>query len=390
MRQLIPVPSAVGTAAGLGLTALLASAAPAQSRPDPVEELLRLHHQQRVAHVLGDAALLTMPHAPGFTSVNRGTIERPSREESRAMFQSYFSAVRFLEWEDVRPPVIRVSPSGDWAETVVSKRVRLIPADTVRAKSQYHTTFGWVARWERVDGRWQLATLASTDSSQGDRGLLAEQVRAYEILLRAREAVGGAAAVARIATMRFAAQCEGPGGPFQTTVASARDGRVRLEQRFPTAQGFAAGLALQGPWQRAGTGPVVDSLGSTLLAVLNGHEFHLLALAPESRFVAPVARPRERWGAREANVVRFRDHQGGNTDFLYDADTGLPLGFRTASQSSSGPATVSSAFEDWRPVGGVRLPHVIRITHGSDLWRYRIDEVSVAWLPDSTFRPMGS
>lgn len=376
----------------LFLTIALASGAPAQ---DPaVEALLRLHHAQRVAHVLGDAALLAGMFAEPLVEVADGRVARVTRDAARARFGAYFEAVRFLEWEDLRPPRIRLAPAGGWAEVVVEKRVRTVPADSGgRAEA---ARFAWVERWARGGDGWRLATMASTgvatavDSGRAvlERGAASEgEARAYAILRRAREALGGEEAVARVATLRLTAACRGPLGRFVTEVASARDGRVSLVQRFPYQQDFAAGVGLHGSWQRSGAGPTVDSLGAVARSVVTGHELHLLALAPEARFTRPVARAGQSLDGRDVDVVELIDGLGAPVRFYYDAATGRPAGFRLANHTGQGAGTVEARFGDWRTVAGVWLPFAIELGHGTDRYIYEVTDASVAWLTDAWFRP---
>jgi hypothetical protein len=380
--------STIAPALLLALTAT-ATASAGAVQDNPVEELLRLHHRQRVAHVLADARALAESFDTAFVELNRGSVGSRTPDELRERFTAYFAGARFLEWEDVRPPRIRLSPDGRWADVIVEKRVRTIPADTTWNRREDYATFAWLERWVRGDSAWRLAAMASTDRPvEGEApASLADRVRAYEILSRARAALGGEEAVARVATLRLVADCEGPRGPFRTTVASARDGRVALLQEFPSRPRFAAGIGLGGGWQRSGDDPPVDSLDAVLGTVVTGHEVHLLALAPEARFTAPVGRPSERLDGRDARVVRFVDALGAPVDFLYDAGTGRPLGFRLVNHTGRGAADILTRFEDWRRVGDVLLPFVIAITQGDDVYRYTIVQATTDWLTERAFRP---
>lgn len=168
-----------------------------------VEALLRLHHEQRVAHVL--------------------------RASDRL-----FTAARFLEWEDVAPPMVRVADDGSLATVAVEKRVRVLVETEGQPLREDARRFTWVGTWQREAGDWQLVGLASTDRPEDDPDptLPESHLAAYAILHAARDAVGGQAAVAAIATVSLAAECDGPRGPFTTAVRSARDGRVVFVQRF--------------------------------------------------------------------------------------------------------------------------------------------------------------
>lgn len=382
-----------GSLAGFALVAAASLVPTAAATQDgALEGLLRLHHEQRVAHVLDDADLLSGALAAGFVEVGRGRVTVPSRGTARHRFADYLGGVRFLEWDDVRPPRIRLSPDGAWSEVIVEKRVRSIPTDTTKSRATSSAVFAWVGRWVRTDSTWRLATIASTQRRIDDEApvpSLAARVRAWEILRRARETLGGEGVVARVGTLRFIAECEGPGGPFVTEVTSARDGRVRLAQRFPNRPDFAAGVGLDGSWRRVGAEEVVDSLGPALGTVVTAHEMHLLAIAPEARYSAPVARPSRRLDGRQVEVVEFVDALGAPVRFFYDATTGLPTGFRPVDHSGPGTARISIRFDDWREVGEVRLPFRIRIDQGGDTFLYRVSEASTDWLSDPAFRPGG-
>lgn len=123
-------------------------------------ELLRLHEEEREAHIGKDAALLVGQFADDFVQLNRGKIDRSSREAIRARLQSYFDASRFLAWDDVEPPEIRVSKDGTMAWKIVHKVVR-IAGEPGAAPSE--TVFAWLATYEKRDGRWRLTAVASTN-----------------------------------------------------------------------------------------------------------------------------------------------------------------------------------------------------------------------------------
>lgn len=375
------------------VTVLTANARHVIGQADDVEALLRLHHKQRVAHVLGEADLLVASLHSGFTEVSGGSVDRPSRASLRGRFADYFGSVRFLEWEDVHPPLVRLaSPGGAWAEVIVQKRVRAVPADTTRSKREISAVFAWAERWTRSDSAWRLATLVSTDRRDDDASpaTLADRVKAYEILRRARIALGGEGAVARIGTLRYLATCEGPRGSFETEVTSARDGRVAFLQRFSTRPRFGAGASLGGAWVLTGDEVVAhDSLDQVLETVVGAHEFHLLAIAPEARYVEPAVGERRAFDGAEVDVVRFADRLGARVEFYYDARTGIPRGFRPVDHTGRGAAEILTVLEDWRRVGEILLPFRITITQGEDAYRYQVTEASVDWIANDSFEAEG-
>ena len=122
-------------------------------------ELLRLQTLQRRAHLEKDADLLTSTFADDFVSVADGVISRPTREESRERFQTYFDSVEFLAWDDISPPVVHVSTDGSVGHVLVHKRVHLRnPASGRESESE----FAWLETYRRDNGEWRLTMVVST------------------------------------------------------------------------------------------------------------------------------------------------------------------------------------------------------------------------------------
>lgn len=159
------------------LAAALGCAAPPAQRPAPGAdpdakvldreadraELLRLHQRQRTAHLQRRADWLVSEFADSVFSLNRGRVSIGRREEGRASFQEYLDAVTFQAWDDVVPPRIRISPDGQMAYVVVEKRVHLTARDSNGVEEAERTRFAWLSVYEKQDGRWRLAAIASTE-----------------------------------------------------------------------------------------------------------------------------------------------------------------------------------------------------------------------------------
>jgi hypothetical protein len=159
------------------LLALLACAVPsaqgpAAAPPDPTvdaaraadrAELLRLHERQRAAHLERRADWLVTEWADTLLSVSDGRVSAAIAERGRAGFQQYLDAATFQAWDDIVPPRIRISPDGRMAWVVVEKRVHLTTQDSTGAVVPERTRFAWLSVYEKQDGRWRLAAIASTD-----------------------------------------------------------------------------------------------------------------------------------------------------------------------------------------------------------------------------------
>jgi hypothetical protein len=127
--------------------------------------LLRLHEQHREAHVSRQAQVLTATFADTFYSISRGRVSTPSRETSQQRFQSYFDRSTFQAWDDLAPPVIRISPDGRMAYVIVQKHVSLTSPDSGGAAREEQTDYAWLETWEKQRGEWRLTALASTDQT---------------------------------------------------------------------------------------------------------------------------------------------------------------------------------------------------------------------------------
>jgi hypothetical protein len=149
---------------------LLISLGACGPRPDLEADraaLLRLHDLAQTAHLDKRPDLLVASFADSFLNISRGAVTVRSPAENRARFQAYFDRSSFLEWADLAPPVIRISPDGQMAYVIVQKQVRLTALDSAGPRRPVHTIYAWVELYEKSGGRWTLMALASTDRPGG-------------------------------------------------------------------------------------------------------------------------------------------------------------------------------------------------------------------------------
>ena len=127
------------------------------------EEILKLHQAQRDYHFQKDSVAFAQQMGLDYISVNRGQITQPSRADNIKRYNSYFSAVEFVKWDDVTPPIIRFSADGTMAYTVVDKEViveyKVSETETVLDSGYY----AWVAIYKKQAEGWELDCVASTN-----------------------------------------------------------------------------------------------------------------------------------------------------------------------------------------------------------------------------------
>ena len=162
-----------GLAAGLVAAppASAASAAPAAVPPDPVvlearEQVTARHALEREAHMDRNLDLLLSLFADDFVLVDGGEVQRPTPAANRERFGTYFRNVRFLKWDDLAPPAVRVSRDGTLATVIVRKEVVLLPAEAPEGTKPERAVFAWMETWEKRQGRWMLTALASTRAAE--------------------------------------------------------------------------------------------------------------------------------------------------------------------------------------------------------------------------------
>lgn len=140
----------------------------ATSREADLARLMDLHEQQRTGHLTYDAALFAAMFHDPITQLNGGRISTNSKVESMARISGYFGNVQFLEWDDIDPPVVRISKDGSMAYRIVHKRVRLTFENDAGEPEEEDTIFAWMEAWEKIDGAWQIMAVDSTDRPGGE------------------------------------------------------------------------------------------------------------------------------------------------------------------------------------------------------------------------------
>lgn len=126
------------------------------------EELLAVHQAVRRAHFNRDANFIVAGIGPEFTMVREGDIRVMSREDVCKQFTEYFRGAEFSAWDDLEPPIIRVSPGGKMGWMIVRVRIAYTKTDAGGATSKEDTVMAWMSAYEKHDGKWLLVANATT------------------------------------------------------------------------------------------------------------------------------------------------------------------------------------------------------------------------------------
>lgn len=148
-----------------------------------------LHNAQRDYHFNKDSIAFANQLSDNFISVNRGIISTPEKEATISRYNSYFSSVEFLKWDDVSEPIIKFSDDGSMAYTIVDKIVEVTYTDENGNTEKSETHFAWTAIYKKYGNEWKIDCVTSTNKPdviniQNEKELLIQRVEEFNLAFR--------------------------------------------------------------------------------------------------------------------------------------------------------------------------------------------------------------
>lgn len=123
--------------------------------------LLDMYRDGVRAHVELDADRLADRNSDDFLSASAGRISRSSREETRKFFKRYFEGATYHEYDDLEPPIVRISDDGSMGW--IMNRVRVRRTTKLDGKeSEQHFVYAGLMIYERRGSGWVRVANAST------------------------------------------------------------------------------------------------------------------------------------------------------------------------------------------------------------------------------------
>lgn len=144
------------------LTSLNIAAQQSQAQKQAEAELLSLHEEERRAHFDHDVQALLAHVAPEVVDVRDGRVNYMSREDVRARFLAYFKRAEFSAWDDIDPPIVRVSSDGKMGWMIVCVRIAYTETDASGKKTKQHSVGAWMSAYEKLHGNWIMTAVTST------------------------------------------------------------------------------------------------------------------------------------------------------------------------------------------------------------------------------------
>lgn len=124
--------------------------------------LLEVHRTDRRAHFETDANLLLERFTDEFISVSNGKIDRSTRAELRKTFEDYFRNAKYYEWDDLEPPVIRISNDATMAWMIVRTKVRRTQKLASGEEKERAFVYAGIMTYEKQKGKWIRIANVST------------------------------------------------------------------------------------------------------------------------------------------------------------------------------------------------------------------------------------
>ncbi len=130
---------------------------------DQIRNVLEL---DRRAHYETDANLLVQHLADTLVSVASGEVQFETREQAASFFASYFEGAVYHAWDDLTPPIVRVSADARMAW--VARKVRVDREEPTGDGGTRRRQFvaAWIATYERRGDDWLMTSVASTFAPQ--------------------------------------------------------------------------------------------------------------------------------------------------------------------------------------------------------------------------------
>ena len=124
--------------------------------------LLEVHRTDRRAHFETDVELLLKHSAEEFIYVGDGKISRSTLAEMKATFGDYFRNAKYYEWDDLEPPIVRISDDASMAWMIVRNKVRRTQKLASGEVKERAFVYAGIMTYEKRQGKWVRIANVST------------------------------------------------------------------------------------------------------------------------------------------------------------------------------------------------------------------------------------
>lgn len=185
------------------------------------------------------------------------------------------------------------------------------------------------------------------------------------ILAKATRAVGNPNEIAKIKSIDADADCVGPQGKYTTSISSFRDNRTRFEQTYSYRAASSTFINGSLVWGRSPEGALVAANSFQRMAA-RSHEYQKMAFDLRSFFSTLEFVGDDVFDGMPSLKIRGKNELGMTTDIYFDKKSGRMSGYVLHIPDST--ETIKNVFLEWRKVGKVMLPSLVRATDRKGDW----------------------
>lgn len=135
------------------------------SKPDFTEELKALadlQKEEQIAHLQEEPARLVNMLHDTLADVKDGVVSYYTKDEMTTRFVNYFDTVEFIRWEDIQPPVYKLSDDGTEANVSIRKLVE-VSIENNGDSNREITELAWTELWKKKEGKWKMYRVTTTE-----------------------------------------------------------------------------------------------------------------------------------------------------------------------------------------------------------------------------------
>lgn len=146
----------------LVLTVILSSCTPTVDLEKEKQALLQVHETDRRAHFNTNPDLIMEHAASEFIMVHDGAIDTIVQDQMKSMFSESFKGATYYEWDDLNPPIIKISNDATMAWMIVRVKVRRTQMDSTGQAQERKFIYGGIMTYEKLNGKWARNANVST------------------------------------------------------------------------------------------------------------------------------------------------------------------------------------------------------------------------------------
>jgi hypothetical protein len=199
---------------------------------------------------------------------------------------------------------------------------------------------------------------------------------ADHILKRYVQALGGAAAYEKLTSRVSKGSFELAPNSDEAVeeIYEKAPNKLLMVTEVPDSGAFRFCFDGKSAWQETPQHGVEDIIGGQLEAMRLQADFYR-AIRLEDIYPKRVVKGREIFNGHETYIVEATPVGGAPELWDFDVDSGLLLRTRGQAEGQNGPDTFETVLEDYREVGGIKLPFVYHTTRSDFSFFIRLTEV---------------